>query len=78
MSFEAAMALASSTWAKMNHLQGEEILALRAERDALRRDAERYRWLRDVDAQTQWHHVDWTGDPEDIDAAIDAAMKESK
>jgi hypothetical protein len=51
-----------------------------AERDALRADAERYRWLRD---KCQWSDVraefGWQGDvPGGLDTAIDAAMKEGK
>ena len=53
--------------------------ALNAEIMALRKDAERYRWLR---AQREWHEMNqtqdvmWTCDmpPAEVDAAIDAAM----
>jgi hypothetical protein len=44
----------------------------------LRKDAERYRWLRG-DKRGRMLSVsslDWTGDPKLSDAAIDAAMKE--
>lgn len=54
----------------------------RAEMDALRKDAERYRWLRDAHPATESViAVDWR-DPRkamrhgDLDAAIDAAMKD--
>jgi hypothetical protein len=61
--------------------------ALRAEMDALRRDAERYRWLRDNGGD--WAICQWLDDDREgigyyregraahvVDAAIDAAMKE--
>jgi predicted lipase len=49
---------------------------------ALRKDAERYRWLRDkienqdltIAVADSWSLRSWSGD--DSDAAIDAAMKE--
>lgn len=43
-----------------------------AERDALREDAERYRWLR---KQKQWPDDDWLLDPIQLDAAVDVARK---
>lgn len=51
--------------------------ALRAERDALAKDAERYRWLRENATAVKapgWHVVSETRHC--LDAAIDAAMKE--
>ena len=60
----------------------DEVLALRAERDALREDAERYRWLRDqiyIDPKMlilRINNVFLRGPlPEALDAAIDAARK---
>lgn len=66
----------------------DEIERLTKELDAMRLDAERYRWLREgrmefgvqagmPDFATKeqcWWKVDYT--PEEADAAIDAAMKE--
>lgn len=48
-----------------------------AERDALRKDAERYRWLRDNHRgrALSVSALDWTGDPCAADTAIDAAMR---
>src|SRR5690606_1593066 len=65
----------------------EQVDALKAECEKLRKDAERYRWLRDkcdrwdgglVDAKvTEFSLSSWSGD--DLNAAIDAAMeKEDK
>jgi len=60
-----------------------EIERLRAERDALQADAERYRWLRDVHAHhfTVTRYVGGATIPRlhgaELDAAIDAA-KEAK
>lgn len=65
-----------------------ELAAVTAERDALRADAERYRWLRGDKAPSHsarwmrwevrcWELRHWTVDlrHESLDAAIDAAMK---
>ncbi len=54
----------------------DECISLRAERDALLADAERYRWLRNNPQWLGWKH-DFRPDEVDreIDAAIDAAMK---
>lgn len=58
------------------------IAALLAERAELKRDAERYRWLRDrienkgdmvIAKVSEWSIESWSGD--DPDAAIDAAMQ---
>ena len=60
---------------------------LRAERDALREDAERYRWLhqcfRRETAVDRWHGAMWDAhihDPDcvGIDAAIDAAIEAAR
>lgn len=52
-----------------------QIDALKAERDALRKDAERYRWLRDVGDAT-WRPFDIREgySAEQADAAIDAVL----
>jgi len=75
-------------WNGTNHVQeaADEIERLRAERDALAKDAERYRWLRGDScpghsvrwAQWEircWQAPFWTGDLRraDLDDAIDAA-----
>ena len=56
----------------------EDIKAATAERDALREDAERYRWLRSLSRSEMYDKgVDfpwYEAKPENIDAAIDAAM----
>ena len=56
----------------------------RAEADALREDAERYRWLRkahdSTDSVTLWHVRGTGGQPIEsgsLDADIDAAMREN-
>lgn len=49
--------------------------------EALRADAERYRWLRDEDDDPCVSLVQLfteTGKPEDVDAAIDAAIEAGK
>jgi len=62
----------------------ERPACIRAQRDALRADAERYRYLRDVwggvqsIAQSSEHRAciqtpQWRGDFDTVDAAIDAA-----
>jgi len=67
------------------------IVKLQADNDALRKDAERYRWLRDVEcfvwpsikrveldeasSVSLWIQPDVAMDSEGIDAAIDAAME---
>jgi hypothetical protein len=59
--------------------QQQQITKLTAERDALRKDAERYRWLRtrndlvfNLSKTTQWCGGCY---PEAMDAAIDEAIK---
>ena len=68
----------------MCHKAAARLDALRAELEAAKRDAERYRWLvgshyrripADV-AQAAQLSVLVLGDPQEIDAAIDAARKE--
>lgn len=41
---------------------------------ALRKDAERYRWLRDVASGGDWEHIGQTTDPANTDARIDECM----
>ena len=49
-----------------------------ATRDDLRKDAERYRWLRDKCNHVHVGvHIQFSSDERDADAAIDAAMKAS-
>jgi hypothetical protein len=60
--------------------QGKCGCAAETEIARLREDAERYRWLRD-DKRGRMLSVsslNWTGNPELSDAAIDAARKETK
>ena len=66
----------------------ERIAALEAERDALRQDAARYRWLRDgaecdvifgdPEYEDRYAHVESLLALDDLDAAIDAALKDGK
>ncbi len=54
----------------------EQLAAVTAERDAMRRDAERYRWLRaDCIRATEIIGHYNAAEPKWTDAAIDAAMK---
>ena len=50
----------------------EDIKAATAERDALREDAERYRWLRNNPEWLGWDH-DFR--PDEVEREIDAARK---
>jgi hypothetical protein len=52
-----------------------ELIKLAAERDALRRDAGRYRWLRDGNNDTEGLFPSLSGDA--LDAEIDVALKGS-
>ena len=57
-------------------LAADEIDRLTADNKALREDAERYRWLKDNHLQTG---IDsWIRTGNDLEEAIDAAIKESK
>lgn len=61
------------------HLAGDQkSIGLRAEVEGLRKDAARYRWLRDSATASLWYERNWTFHEKDadFDAAIDAAMKE--
>lgn len=53
-----------------------QLVELQEENARLREDAERYRWLRDVELQ-DWIDL-YHQNPANIDAAIDAARKEQK
>lgn len=53
-----------------------QLVELQEENARLREDAERYRWLRDVELQ-DWIDL-YHQKPANIDAAIDAARKEQK
>jgi hypothetical protein len=68
-------------WDRCRELE-RELAAAKAERDALRADAERYRWLR---VRHPGHRLEvryWTGtwwevvEQANLDAAIDAARKD--
>jgi hypothetical protein len=48
--------------------------ALEQEVAELRKDAERYRWLRDVASGGDWEHIGQTTDPTNTDARIDECM----
>jgi hypothetical protein len=59
-----------------------EIIKLRAENEALRKDAERYRWLREADFETEGIiEIGWGAHEyehlirEELDATIDNAIK---
>ena len=54
-----------------------EIAALKAERDALKQDAERYRWLRNGNDSQRYDAEKWMAciGAERLDAEIDAAMQ---
>lgn len=55
-----------------------DLTAARAECEALRLDAERYRWLRDRHNEPSpgWHvRSNYTDIPDDLDAAIDQALE---
>lgn len=55
--------------------QAEEILRLKAEREELRKDAERYRWLRRGENYAHQYLIDLSMERmEGFDKAIDAAM----
>jgi len=70
-----------------DYVRHEDYETLLAERDALKKDAERYRWLRDkaVDAEGVYPMVSLTDDTGDqvsnwlfgkaVDSAIDAALQ---
>jgi hypothetical protein len=51
-----------------------EVERLRAERDALRADAERYRYLRDMDGMYDWRETVFGSMDGNLDTAVDAAM----
>lgn len=65
---------------KWNSAQAEQVRALRAERDALRKDAERYRHMRASFARDIKHRLTWylpsltPMTVEGLDSAIDAAI----
>lgn len=63
--------------------QAAEITSLRAEAEALRKDAERYRWLADdCDGNAQDDFIIWLNghvcSRQEFDAAIDAAIDATK
>ncbi len=47
------------------------VAPLEAEIQALRKDAERYRWLRDVASAGDWGHIGQTTEPSNTDARVD-------
>lgn len=67
---EAQEAVARDAWG--NTQLTEALLAAEAECEAVRADAERYRWLRDIATDADWMFVRETPVKE-TDAAIDAA-----
>lgn len=67
--------------ARLLGMSGERELALRAEIERLRKDAERYRWLRSDNQKVAGPcaYAPWMGPPmfnEELDSAIDAARKQ--
>jgi hypothetical protein len=73
------MVMREPHWAANRIQEGEKALEaiarLRAEAEALRVDAERYRWLRERGESFQWMNIIRidVDDFDDFDAAIDAA-----
>jgi hypothetical protein len=63
----------AQTWAMKERAESAE-----AERDALREDAERYRWLREQEEIPELLASADLATGDKLDAAIDAAMKEGK
>ena len=59
------------------HRKLQERALAKPERDALRADAERYRWLRDPKNayHDAWNYFSPSGSAAEMDAVIDAAMK---
>jgi hypothetical protein len=55
-------------------LKSEQLAASQAREAALRKDAERYRWIRNNDYLSVMDNAKW----EYLDAAIDAVMKEAQ
>lgn len=49
-----------------------------AEIEALRADAERYRWLRDKASGSEWEDIGHGTSPQTTDAHIDAARQQSR
>lgn len=67
------------------HPSHDELAALKAENASLKADAERYRWLTRNGGKTllkddrhAWMQYSYWGEPEAIDAAIDAAIASAK
>lgn len=52
-----------------------ELRRLSAELEKVSKDAERYRWLRDVASGDVWGRIGNVYAPDETDEAIDAAMK---
>lgn len=71
-------------WAAQIAEKDAEITRMKVEVEALRADAERYRWLRAQDdddfvfAVVKNCHFDVYASPEDLDAAIDAALRQEQ
>ena len=79
---EALALRLADAYDEIDYETATELRRLHAENEALRADAERYRWLRAVLAdrsgkgKSHWICCIPEGCSEDLDIAIDAAMKE--
>ena len=77
----ANLVMADDAWHSSEYIAAEDYDALLAELDALRADAERYRWLRGNGGDYRVTETDGFGSyclkyDYDLDAAIDAAREQ--
>ncbi len=69
-----AMQQERDTWVEVSTRAEEKLAAIEAENAELRKDAERYRWIRNNDYLSVMDNAKW----EYLDAAIDEARKEAQ